>query len=571
MTMKQGMLVYALLLLGSCLLSCEAVGEAKDNRQQEPQPQQPQQQQEQQHRLLQRTCPRDDSMTVDALWYEMQITISSRHNLQCSTAEQREIGQFLENEIENADLWHFNMHILDLQSHICSNPLIPTRRQLEPFTTTTNTTTTQDNVLKERARNLAITASAVHIFLGGGGRCVFCREDDDDANGKQRRRQLDKEDGPATNLRGNSNQPLLEHVPERESDDFRELLESLEEQAYAMYKQDMENEQEPVLGNSTNNVHYASTQDDDNIDNDNRRLRCGGCKTLNFERNGQNRVISGTPYVATREYWNSHGVEIKAYPASGSGYAPGHKARLYDTDYRASNDYYGDPDLGSPNQYCGGHGVGYGGRPRVNGRRNPGANCQRQGNILILQESNKPYADDNARGGRIVFTFRYTVTLREVGFMDMLERNADYIKLTLEGNQIHRHDIVGYGKNSISTMQLNLQKVKKMEIFFRGPGAIRHVKFCHDCGTRERERTVSVQKYYPSPQVRSYENQATVQEATFEFNSVMIYLRAYLKIRMWTEYNKPNKRNHCLYRKYPDVYIQMLASTPVAANNCHQF
>lgn len=62
----------------------------------------------------------------------------------------------------------------------------------------------------------------------------------------------------------------------------------------------------------------------------------------------------------------------------------------------------GDSDLGSPNNMCpgGGPGEGEGGQPDSGYE-----NCVPQGNVLVIQESNKACPDDTADGGWITFEF----------------------------------------------------------------------------------------------------------------------------------------------------------------------
>jgi len=539
----------------------------------------------------------------------MSIMISSQHTLECEDPEKAAIGAFLEAELDNIDLWVFNFNILSLHPHICdtnnntntnnnnnSRQRRKQRRQLQQqrlyhnnLTTTTTATASVLEDEQEKQRRLELAANFFHIFFRGGGKCFFCDEDDDDDG--RRRRNLEHNDDEeeeeeeeeeynefladdnylrgkrdttttmSTNLKSSSSSSRSTNFTE-----LWETLEALEEKAEAIYQK-----LPPTEPNENGNL-YEHEQDDHNYEgrqSGRRRMSCGGCKTLDFERDGDGHILSGTPYIDKKEYWDSHGVEIKAIPRSGTGYAPDKQGRIYDTSYYALNDYYGDPDLGSPNIDCGGHGLGSGGRRHIwnTNTNNPGANCVAQGNILIIQESNKPYADDNLYGGRIVFRFRYNVTLQQVGFMDIVENSGYYCKITMNDGTVHRHEIVGYGKNSLSTMEFDMEHVTKLEVHLLGPGAIRFVAFCHDCGERDQERTTGVQNYYPPSTVRSYENQHTVQDVSDRFPSVVLYLESILRIQLWSEF--VHDTDSCLYLKYPNIQVRMLASTPVAANNCH--
>ena len=90
---------------------------------------------------------------------------------------------------------------------------------------------------------------------------------------------------------------------------------------------------------------------------------------------------------------HAYGVVISAV-ALNRGYTPGGAARIFDTAQPGG--FNGDTDLGSPNELCSpsGPGEGAGGAPDSNY-----ANCDPQGMVLIIQESNKAIPDDNAGGG----------------------------------------------------------------------------------------------------------------------------------------------------------------------------
>ena len=113
------------------------------------------------------------------------------------------------------------------------------------------------------------------------------------------------------------------------------------------------------------------------------------------------KVLQHGDYVKY-EWYDEYGLIIDATSNYG-GYTPDGMARIYDTELPNTE----DPDLASPNEKCPkpGPGVGNGGTPNK-----PGANCEPQGNVLIIQEENKHHKpDDNAYGGTISFTFELTV------------------------------------------------------------------------------------------------------------------------------------------------------------------
>jgi hypothetical protein len=89
-----------------------------------------------------------------------------------------------------------------------------------------------------------------------------------------------------------------------------------------------------------------------------------------------------------------------------------------------------DPDLGTPNNKCpgGGVGVGVGGEPGK-----PFANCEgSQGNVLIIQNESVPASkpNDSAGGGCLQFTFTQSVSLLNLGVLDIDEKSLAKITVT---------------------------------------------------------------------------------------------------------------------------------------------
>jgi hypothetical protein len=83
-----------------------------------------------------------------------------------------------------------------------------------------------------------------------------------------------------------------------------------------------------------------------------------------------------------------------------------------------------DKDLGTPNEFCpgGGPGLGSGGQPDAEW-----PNCEAQGNLLIIQNKDKPLREpnDSAFGGCFVFSFIESVSLINLGLMDIDEGTAN--------------------------------------------------------------------------------------------------------------------------------------------------
>jgi hypothetical protein len=89
---------------------------------------------------------------------------------------------------------------------------------------------------------------------------------------------------------------------------------------------------------------------------------CQRCSSLDFSSKGATEKIIHGSYVKS-QWRDSLGVTITA-KSNGGG-----QARIYNTSLPVVNDQ-GNIDLGSPNKYCGGFGVGLGGEPGQ-----PGENC----------------------------------------------------------------------------------------------------------------------------------------------------------------------------------------------------
>ena len=198
------------------------------------------------------------------------------------------------------------------------------------------------------------------------------------------------------------------------------------------------------------------------------------CNTVDFNTDGDGNSLRGTtPYVGT-QWESSHGLVVSALSSSGGGYTPHGQARLYDSSYDAPNNDQGDPDLGTPNAECGGPGRGNGGRPGQ-----PGENCVALGNLVIVQESDKPYADDNARGGTLVFGFTNPrgVHVESMGLVDIGSSSALLEIITT--NAIYTQHLQALGDNSYQVAIIDRHNVLEVRLHLSGGGAVSHVAFCN--------------------------------------------------------------------------------------------
>jgi hypothetical protein len=88
-------------------------------------------------------------------------------------------------------------------------------------------------------------------------------------------------------------------------------------------------------------------------------------------------------------------------------------------------------------------------------RGQAGANCnpKGEGNVLIIQESDKEEPDDNAHGGTFTFTFACPlVELKSVGLIDIDKESKAYFEIFKSGGGRGITQMIhGLGDNSIQT------------------------------------------------------------------------------------------------------------------------
>ena len=150
--------------------------------------------------------------------------------------------------------------------------------------------------------------------------------------------------------------------------------------------------------------------------------------------------------------------------------------------FDSSNPTGGDTDLGTPNQSCGGPGVGTGGEIGE-----PGENCTPYGNLLIIADNIDdfvpPYGivddpDDEEEGGMIAFDFDMEVVLQNIviidvdqGAVQMVEQGATlcvYVEARdLEDNAVESVDLSGTARGSFT----------RIEIHFTGSAAIAQIEY----------------------------------------------------------------------------------------------
>jgi hypothetical protein len=103
----------------------------------------------------------------------------------------------------------------------------------------------------------------------------------------------------------------------------------------------------------------------------------------------------------------------------------------------------------------------------------PGQNCIPQGNVLIVQETDKPEPDDNIGGGILCFAFESPVEVFSIGMMDLAENRGDFVQVEQADTALAtKIDIEGLGNNAVQTVGINKKETTRFCIFILGEGAV---------------------------------------------------------------------------------------------------
>jgi hypothetical protein len=205
----------------------------------------------------------------------------------------------------------------------------------------------------------------------------------------------------------------------------------------------------------------------DNLDRKRQLLRTSYA-VVDFSTDSRDRLLPSGEYV--RFQWRAkYGMKIRAIPNHG-GFAPNSKARLFNSSQPTGNDF----ELGSPNAFCDDDGPGWG-EGGVPGKL--GANCIPQGNVLIIQENNTDLTipDDNAQGGRLIFSFDSPTRIGHLGLMSMSTVNGTaWIEVLTHDGKNLRIDFEGLGENSVQVVHVD-HVVKNVELVMRSGGAVTEI------------------------------------------------------------------------------------------------
>lgn len=179
---------------------------------------------------------------------------------------------------------------------------------------------------------------------------------------------------------------------------------------------------------------------------------------------------------------------VNGYSVNG-GYTPDGKLRVFDTNTYNSS----DPDMAAPNEMCSpdnpGPGKGQGGEP---GR--PGMNCEKQGNVLFIQNDNSEEPDDFSLGGDITFSFDCPLTtLLSIGLMDISSTGTHYFIITqADGTRTVRF-FEGLGDNSVQDeyFSYGANDVNSVTIQYENSCGVRYICFCQDLDRCQASPTVA--------------------------------------------------------------------------------
>ena len=206
----------------------------------------------------------------------------------------------------------------------------------------------------------------------------------------------------------------------------------------------------------------------------NTQRQLDGCTpvVLDFDTDGNGRDLDKGDYVKD-EWKEKFGISIKARGRYG-GYTPQQKARIFKTSHPG-----GALHLGSPNEKCGGPGVGSGGEPGSSW-----SNCHPQGAVLIIQGSDRNVLQDYSGGGWISFYFKEPTDVKSIGLMDIRGAGTKVIYTVSSGHKTEVH-VPGRGTNSVQDFHFDGKGVVRVQVSFKNHGAITSLSFCHPSSVYE--------------------------------------------------------------------------------------
>ena len=188
---------------------------------------------------------------------------------------------------------------------------------------------------------------------------------------------------------------------------------------------------------------------------------------VDFDTDGAGNELEVGEYVQN-EWRRAYGLKVTARGRNG-GYTPDSKPRLFDSENPGSF-----TQLGTPNKKCpsGGKGNGNGGHPGKSGE-----NCDRQGLVLIIQDTDTPYCKDTPNGGFITFTFDEPSAVSSIGLLD-INTSATKVYVVKSDRSRKVIKVPRRGNNSAQTLPIFQTDVVRVIVSLKNNGAITHLTFC---------------------------------------------------------------------------------------------
>ena len=571
-----------------------------------------------------KACPHKKENEV---WYKLAVTIFTAQPLDCTDKDWVVIKKFLEKEIRKIRLFD-DYSISNLRVKLCFNNDARRRRHLQsdhdsdldmaedPLGLRTGTIHNRTVAVQEERRlgdneHPNVLSVQFNLHFSGGGRCYFCREDKSDSNSRKRSLldRTDSDDAANNNNNNNTTYSELRDLATDLSLDIdgnpnlsvslaTELKQIMVKNGIGSQGQvpndvsdtvdndwdvsDTEFDKEPTqttttiptdlstttttTTTTTNSVPTPSASFLRGGHNQQRQLgpRCGGCWKLSFSKDGKNHKTKHSKLLKQREYYQSYGVEIKAFPGKGCR-LPSQRGRLIQSNHPQKA-----PNLGSPNQKCSkkGPGSGDGGAPKLpNGKANPGANCV-GGNFYVLsidQDSEKDFQPCKT-GGTIAINFAHPVKLNEVGLMDVQNKSSVKMEVQFKSGSKRFYYPTGFGVNSVEAVHFNgLYDVVGLKIRFNRLGGVTYLDYCHDCSKGIVVGNMKIPNKPPQSEDEYKELVAslTVAGMTSDLEGA---ISTGLDYAIHDRFRK--RDNHCLNRKSISISAKMKVVTRKEARNC---
>jgi hypothetical protein len=179
----------------------------------------------------------------------------------------------------------------------------------------------------------------------------------------------------------------------------------------------------------------------------------------------------------------------------------------------------------------------------------PGENCIPQGNLLIIQESNKALPDDNQNGGVISFIFD---SPKRIGHIAMIDGSNTIEAVTPDG-KIVQFKFPSEEGNSAHMLHLDIA-VKKIKMILSGGGGISEIGIF----------TPTKAEHALSPEARSHiAKKSPLQEYIPYLEHDLSY---YLTTRINDMYGQV--ASSCLHSKWVEIHVQMEAVKQLPNNIC---